>query len=213
MLAFMLHYFYFQKCAFAQSTLAKHVILAGTKREPSKQTCLKTNNTYLLMRRTGTYMFNFLVNMFPNMFPKQIIVVYLRGPSNKNRIWATIDNFLVNMFPNMFPKQIIVVYLRGTCQKIRFEQKSRIFLLTLSLCTSAGLPEEAFQFSFDFFVWRLIWLSYYFLTVFVKRVSAHIRGFFGLAGKFPYLQHIMLAGTEREPSKQSLWEKIKRFGI
>jgi len=176
MLAFMLHYFYFQKCAFAQSTLAKHVILAGTKREPSKQTCLKTNNIYLLIRRTGTYMFNFLlnmfpnmfpkqiivvylrgpsnknriwakienflVNMFPNMFPKQIIVVYLRGPSNKNRIWATIDNFLVNMFPNMFPKQIIVVYLRGTCQQIRFEQKSRIFLLTLSLCTSAGLPKK-----------------------------------------------------------------------
>ena len=37
-------------------------------------------------------------------------------------------------------------------------------------------------------------------------VSKLICAIFGLNLKFPYLEHIMLAGTEREPSKQSLWE-------
>ena len=31
--------------------------------------------------------------------------------------------------------------------------------------------------------------------------------FFGLRGDFPYCKRFVLAGTKREPSKQSLWEK------
>ena len=30
---------------------------------------------------------------------------------------------------------------------------------------------------------------------------------FGLRGDFPYCKRFVLAGTKREPSKQSLWEK------
>ena len=40
-------------------------------------------------------------------------------------------------------------------------------------------------------------------TGFCKRVCA----FFGPEHRFPLLQHIMLAGPERKPSKLSLWEK------
>ena len=32
---------------------------------------------------------------------------------------------------------------------------------------------------------------------------------FGLRGDFPYCKRFVLAGTKREPSKQSLWEKQK----
>ena len=32
--------------------------------------------------------------------------------------------------------------------------------------------------------------------------------FFGLRGDFPYCKRFVLAGTKREPSKQSLWEKV-----
>ena len=34
---------------------------------------------------------------------------------------------------------------------------------------------------------------------------------FGLRGDFPYCKRFVLAGTKREPSKQSLWEKSKNI--
>ena len=40
-------------------------------------------------------------------------------------------------------------------------------------------------------------------------VSGLIWAFLGFSGDFPYCRRCVLAGTEREPSKQSLWEKQK----
>ena len=52
-------------------------------------------------------------------------------------------------------------------------------------------------------------------------VSEHVSGqdfmqnwnLFGLRGDFPYCKRFVLAGTKREPSKQSLWEKVLMVGL
>ena len=38
-----------------------------------------------------------------------------------------------------------------------------------------------------------------------------IWAFLGFSADFPYCRRCVLASTEREPSKQSLWEKMRRF--
>ena len=59
--------------------------------------------------------------------------------------------------------------------------------------------------------------------IFIEKCAGHVSGhvseqvseqdfmqnwnFFGLRGDFPYCKRFVLAGTKREPSKQSLWEK------
>ena len=65
------------------------------------------------------------------------------------------------------------------------------------------------------------WNFYIFFEKWAGQVSGQVSGhvsrqegfyaklelFFGLRGDFPYCKRFVLAGTKREPSKQSLWEK------
>ena len=69
--------------------------------------------------------------------------------------------------------------------------------------------------------------SHFFYEKWAGQVSEHVSGqvsghvskqdfmlnwnFFGLRGDFPYCKRFVLAGTKREPSKQSLWEKQRQL--
>ena len=41
--------------------------------------------------------------------------------------------------------------------------------------------------------------------------GGHVRAFLGARGLISLPSSLMLAGTEREPSKQSLWEQVRHF--
>ena len=61
-----------------------------------------------------------------------------------------------------------------------------------------SILEQSFQLGFWLRFWLGVWLG-----CFVANWNL-----FGLRGDFPYCKRFVVAGTRREPSKQSLWGKL-----